>query len=141
MPVKRGKMVSEAEFRRMWAELPRQQIADRLGVTAQAVSCRARARRLPMRAGGGGKRRKIDPDLLREMWAANIGLAEMAAFFGCTHTAVIRRRKALGLPDRECNRWTAVPVIAFLLARSARESAAALWDAEMVDGDKRRFAA
>lgn len=133
---KRGKRISDAEFRRLWLDpdVPAQAIADRLGITVQAVRLRAMARKLPKRKGGGGKNRKINPALFREMWAANVGMEAMARFFGVHPNCITKRRTEWGLPRRACSRWNSISVAGFLLAKAAHETEAALAMAEMVDG-------
>jgi hypothetical protein len=133
---KRGKIVSEAEFRRMWldASLTAREIGERLGVTEQAVRCRAISRGLPPRKGGGGKFRKIDPERFRRMWDANVGSADIARAFRVTQPCVNLRAREWGFPKRNCTRWNMVPLVRFLLAETARETEAALRLAEMVDG-------
>lgn len=135
MAAKRGKPISEAAFRRLWLDpkVPASLIANQLGITIQAVRFRAVSRGLPNRKGGGGLNRKIDPALFREMWDANVGQAAIAAYFGCHIDCVAKRSREWGFPKRHCNRWNAISIAGFLLARSASETAAALRMAEMVD--------
>ena len=137
----RGKIVSEAEFRRMWRDksTPASVIADRLDVSVQAVTSRARIRGMEKRPGGGGMNRKLDPDLFRKMWLANVGAAEIAAYFGLSHSnSISMRAREWGMPKRKCSRWNAITVAAFFLAETARTERAALWDAEMIDGHRNR---
>lgn len=143
MSARRGKRVSEAEFRRLWLDgnVSAQAIADRLGVTVQAVSSRAQIRGLPKRPGGGGTNRKLEPRLFREMWDANVKPSHIAAFFGVHPECVTKRARLWGFPARNCTRWNSVTLAAFLLGRAARTEQAALRLAEMVDGDPRRRAA
>jgi hypothetical protein len=140
MSANRGKRVSEAEFRRMWEDhsLPAQVIADRLGITVAAVGCRARIRKLPKREGGKGSGRKLEPVLFREMWEANVKPAHIAAYFGVHVENISKRARLWGFPDRDCNRWNSITMAAFILRRAARLEQAALWNADMVDGDPRR---
>jgi hypothetical protein len=133
---KRGKRVSEAEFRRMWLDesLTSREIGERLGVTEQAVRWRAKVRGLPHRKGGGGKFRKIDPVRFRAMWDANVGSADIARAFGVCQPCVNLRAREWGFPKRNCTRWNMVPLARFLWAETARKEQAALRLAEMVDG-------
>jgi len=137
----RGKIVSEAEFRRMWCDksTPASVIADRLDVSVQAVTSRARIRGMEKRAGGGGLNRKLDPELFRKMWVANVGAAEIAAYFGLSHSnSISKRAREWGMPRRKCSRWNAISVAAFFLAETARAERAEWWNAEMVDGHRNR---
>jgi hypothetical protein len=140
MTVKRGKQVSEAEFRRMWNDhsMPAQVIADRLGISVSAVGCRARCRNLPNRPGGKGSGRRLKKELFREMWDANVKPAHIAGFFKVCPENVTKRARIWGFPDRDCHRWNSITMTTFLLARAARVEQAALINAEMVDGDTRR---
>lgn len=143
MTAKRGKRVSEAEFRRMWMnpDMPVQVIAERLGVTVSAVGCRARIRKLPPRPGGKGSGRKLEPALFREMWDANVKPSHIAAFFKVHIENVTKRARLWDFPPRDCTRWNSITMAEFILRRAARAEQAALWNAEMVDGDPRRRAA
>jgi hypothetical protein len=142
MTAHRGRRVSRAEFARMWMDqtITAAQIAETLDISVQAVRQRAITRGLPPRKGGGGCRRKIDPLMCRLMWSANVGLADMAAFFDVHPIGLARRARIWGFPPRDCNRWNATPIAAFLMARSAAETRGAMKMAEMVDGTARMFA-
>lgn len=133
---KRGKVVSEAEFRRMWMDetITAREIGEQLGVSEQAVRFRAKNRGLPPRKGGGGKFRKIDPVRFRRMWDANVGSADIARAFGVTQPGVNLRARQWGFPKRNCTRWNMVPLVRFLWAETARQEQAAMKLAEMVDG-------
>lgn len=139
MSGKRGKPMSEAAFRRLWMDrnVPAQDIADLLDVSIQALRFRALARGLPLRKGGGGMNRKVDPALMRAMWDFNVSPTEIARYFGVHPTTITKRSIEWGFPARNCTRWNSMSVAGFLLAQAAREEQAALRLAEMVDGFRR----
>ena len=139
---RRGKRVPEAEFRRMWADptLKLSDIAARLDVSWQAVTCRARTRGLPPRPGGAGLNRKIDRALFVAMWAANVSPTSMAEYFGVCRENIHLRARRWGLPARGCTRWSVITVAEFAQAQLARRMAveaqatrAAMRLSEMVD--------
>lgn len=143
VPRGRGKVMSEAAFARLWADdtVTINEIAARLGVCRQAVSIRAAVRGLPPRKGRYKRPRVEDqhPDIA-PMWRANVGLRDMAAHFGCSHTAIIKAADRLGLPKRSGTRWDMISVEDYLalrlriaMAASARETAAVLKNSQMVD--------
>lgn len=81
--------------------------------------------------------RKLDPDLFRAMWDANVGAREIAAYFGLAHpNSVSKRAREWGYPKRNCSKWNAISVLTFFMAKTARTEQAAMISAEMVD--KRR---
>lgn len=153
LPRGRGAIMAEATFAKLWRDptVNIETIAARLGISRQAVRIRARVRGLPPRVGSGNTARARTEQSAPEiapMWLANVGLAEMARHFGCSHTAILRAANRLGLPKRELTRWDAITIedyraaqLRTALAASARETEAALRLAEMKDGDPRRWAA
>ncbi len=145
-----GKLVSEAGFRRMWfdSSLTLAEIGRELGIKQQAVSMRAATRGLPRRPARGAKP-ACDPELLAKLWLAHVAIDEISASLGCDPKTVRNTRKRLGLPERGPGRRARMITMAdyragqlrTALAQSAREEQAALRNAEMVDGDPRRWAA
>ncbi len=102
----RGKLVSDAEFRRMWqdkAAWPLQRIADALGVSEPAVRSRALARGLPARGNAKPTLRKVEgrEDEFRSMWSFGVRSSLIAAHFCGGVRWVIRTAKRLGLPPRK----------------------------------------
>jgi hypothetical protein len=141
----RGKCISEAEFRRLWSDLTITvaEIGERLGIGQQAVTYRAQTRRLPSRPKRGSKL-ACDDGMFRRLYAAGIPHNEIAQFFGCDLKTVLNTRKRLGLQQRPHGKRCTVrmdDLLRQVLQASARETQAAMWDSEMVDGDKRRRAA
>lgn len=150
MSANRGKRISEAEFRRMWDDLTlsERQIGVMLGITQTSVSSRAMTRGFPPRPARGG-RPVCDPDALRRLWLAHVPIPDIAAALGCNEKTVRNTRKRLGLPERGPGQWARAVALddyralqlRIAMAASARETQAAMWDSEMVDGDRRRRAA
>jgi hypothetical protein len=121
-PANRGQVISLREFSDLWNDdrLTVQQIGDRLGVTIQAVSARAKSRGLPPR--GKMTARKIAMEsvpLLRSMWVANVGLREMQRHFGCCHTAITKAARRLGFPPRNATRWNIITIAEFMDQQTA----------------------
>ena len=141
-----GKRISEAEFRRMWADLSLSvtQIGERLGIGQTAVSSRAATRGLPARPKRGG-RKVLDPEALSRLWLARVGISDIAAALGCDPKTVRNTRKRLGLPARNPGRWKETvslddyraEQLRRAMERSAREERAALRNAEMIDRNRR----
>ncbi|PWE48461.1 hypothetical protein DEM26_18100 [Thioclava sp. NG1] len=101
----RGITVSEAEFRRLWADrsLTRDQIGQRLGgISGEAVRNRAMARGLPFR---GKCKRHIaavqDEAEFERMWLANVSSSVLAEHYRCSRAAIRKTAKRLGLPSRK----------------------------------------
>jgi hypothetical protein len=93
----RGKIVSQAEFNRMWES--RATLADIgavLGITPTGVSARARKRGLPARA-RGARSTEIDHALFVQMWGCRESRRGMAGVFGVSLSTVydIARRQGL----------------------------------------------
>lgn len=137
----RGKAMSRAELARLWADrrISREEIGRRLGITAQAVSWRARTLGLPPRPEGSAPRFDHHDPLFFEMWHANVRPAEMGRHFGVGLSAILANARRLGL-SRECHRHNSIDLAAFremqlsrALAAQAAEERAALRLAEMVD--------
>ena len=97
----RGKTISEAAFKRMWAD-PKVTVVDMaaaLGISPQAVSRRAMHRGLSNR----GRLAAIsikDDEAFKAMWEAGKTLAEIAEHFGCCRHSATATRKRLGLKPR-----------------------------------------
>jgi hypothetical protein len=90
-------------FSRVWLarHIPREKIAERLGVTPQAVSLKAKTLGLPPRRDGSVCKTHGRDDLFARMWLAGVDTAEIARYFGYSHrSAVSMRRQHLGLPPR-----------------------------------------
>ena len=140
-------------FAALWNNhsVPTKAIADAMGITHQGVSWHAKRMGLPSRA--KLRRRLYEPELFTAMWHAGVASAEIAKHFGMAyHSCAITAARALGLPYRKRGAsgklnggWLptitaddffnnrAQEALASLLAASARETAAAMLDAEMVD--------
>lgn len=96
-----GRRISNAEFRRMWLD-PAFRVSDiaaELGVTRQAVQCRARARGLPPRRPPAVL---AIPDLetFAAMWSAGVPTKDIMAHFACSHLTPRNTAARLGLPRR-----------------------------------------
>jgi len=88
----------------LWSrrEIPTRRIAERLGVSRQAVSARARALGLPSRAGNQGPNKTAPDARFREMWLAGLCGADMARALGYSRPSCVSRRAAMmGLPPRQ----------------------------------------
>lgn len=144
MASKSGKRISDAEFRRLWADLSITvaEIGERLGIGQTAVSSRARTRKLPPRPARNGVTPVCNPAVLTRLWLADVPILEIAGALGCDEKTVRNTRRRLGLPERgPGKRKTAVSLSDYralqlrnALAARAREEQAALRNAEMVDG-------
>jgi len=137
---KRGKVMSRAEFARLWADkrLTVAQIGAAIGVSGAAVSGRAVTRGLPGRQMGPLPAIRDDVKF-REMWAAQVSIADMALFFGVNPKSIRNHVTRLGLPRRGA-RGTPITLDDYRaiklrerMAEAARIEHAALINAEMVD--------
>lgn len=85
----------------MRLDIPTKRIAQRLGVTRQALSYKAKALGLPPRSGNQRCNQKADDETFTRMWMAGVNSAEMIRHFGySSQGAISRRREILGLPPR-----------------------------------------
>lgn len=95
----RGIQISRVEFRALWDDpaLTLAQIGERLGITKQAVTNRARARGFPPRPRDArADVRKVDPVVAADMYRAGVPLDQIMAHFGCTWVPL---RRALAQAD------------------------------------------
>ncbi|WP_333826877.1 hypothetical protein [Pararhodobacter sp.] len=96
------RQINQDAFAALWNNhaIPTRRIADALGVTPSAVSKRAQSMGLPKR--GKVRNRKVDPELLREMWLAGVSAKEIAAHFGVSHLSCASwPSQQAGLPKRK----------------------------------------
>lgn len=100
---RRGKTVSEAEFRRLWLDrsLTIKSIAIDLDITAQAVRFRAKSRGLDPRRGYPREMVQAirDPEFAR-MWNAGVRTCDLVALYQVSHMTVPKTARRLGLPPR-----------------------------------------
>lgn len=99
----RGKVVSEAAFRRMWMDLtiPREEIGALIGITPQSVMRRAKRRGLPSRRDLARETcRSFDVDEFRDMWITGVRTKDILAYFGCSNPTTTEAAKRFGLPPR-----------------------------------------
>lgn len=82
IPANRGKVLSEAEFRRMWLDpaVTLAQMAEALGITPSAVSSRGRTRGLPRRRQGPPS--PITDPNLNAMWRDGVSRQSLADHYG-----------------------------------------------------------
>lgn len=150
-PRNTGRTVTLAEFRRMWEDLSISvaQIGQRLGISQQGVTQRAKSRGLPPRPKRGAKP-ACDPAKLRRLYDADLSMKDIAAGLGCDRKTVHNYCVRLNLARRGSGRRPKATIADFravhlreAMAASARETEAALRLSEMVDyhmGNKRRAA-
>lgn len=101
--VNRGKVVSEAAFRRMWMDLAitREEIGALIGITPQCVMKRAKRRGLPSRRALAHETcRVFDVDEFRDMWVTGVRTKDILAYFGCSNPTTTEAAKRFGLPPR-----------------------------------------
>lgn len=134
-----GKRVSEAEFRRMWADqtLSQAEIGRRLGISGSAVRSRAATRGLPPRPDDRHFARQFDHERIVRLYLAGFSAESVSARIGCSLSVVrhaviraghkMRSRNMAGRPKVD-------DILRAAMAASAREEQAALRLAEMVDG-------
>ena len=145
----RGKQVTTAEFRRMWfdPDLTVEDIAKALDICRFSVWQRAQSRGMPDRTGLVKPGPKPALDTVAEaMWRACVRGEDIAALYGVNVCAVHQHvhRNAIER-GRRVDRWQ--PAISLedyramqlriAMEASARVTAGAMLDAEMVDGDTR----
>jgi hypothetical protein len=143
------KPFSVAAFKAAWLDesLTRAQIAGMFGVKVVQIWRRAKALGLPARR-KGGPRKSFPEAFVRAAWMAGVSSHEIASRAGISNDTLFRSLAGLGLPLRGSGAQPKMTLMEFdqdqlrlALAASARETQAALWDADMVDGDRRRRAA
>ena len=126
--VHRGRQVSEAVFARLWHDSSRTltEIAAELDISAQAMLARARARGLAPRK-ARKPNRKIDQDILRQMYLDGVSLKAMADHFQVCPQRIGKTVAALGLRRPHTSRWHALSIEewqALQLRRHMEEDAA-----------------
>ncbi len=126
--VHRGRQVSAAAFAAMWRDTSRTltEIAAELDISAQAMWARAQARGLGRRK-PRRPNRKIDPDLLRQMYLDGVSLKAIAEYFGVGHQRVGKTAAAMAIHRPHCSRWHALSIEdwrALQLRRQLAEDAA-----------------
>lgn len=121
-----GKRVSPAEFRRLWFDqsLRVEDIAAQLGITRQAVTCRARVRGLPSR-----RTLRVYPVLINDpefadMYLAGVGARELAAHYGCHRLLIPKTAARLGLPPRSRGWMPLITMADYRQQRLAKRMAA-----------------
>ena len=137
---KRGKVMSRAEFARLWADkrLTVAQIGAAIGVSGAAVSSRAVKRGLPGRQMGPLPAIRDDA-MFRELWAAGVMIDDMAQVFGVNPKSIRNHVTRLGLPRRGVRGPTITmddyrqAKLGACMAEAARIERGALINAEMVD--------
>lgn len=137
----RGKIVSEAAFRRMWEDLTISQveIGRQLGISPAGVRGRAASRGLPPRDPARPWRRKLDHARIIRLYQSGLSTVSIAKMLGCdagtVRAALVRAEVPLRPRHRNApGAVTAEAWVAKVLAASARETEAALCLAEMKDG-------
>lgn len=102
MTLKRGKPISNAEFRRLWLDMSitTAQIGEQLGISQQAGCARASTRGLPKRRKGPAPTVSED-EVFRAMWISGVSNLEMAKRLGISERTVRNHVSRLGL-DRRC---------------------------------------
>ncbi len=140
-PSHRGKIVSEAEFARLWHSGARLiDMADALGISPQAVRYRAEARSLGPRVPCG--REVITCPAFATLWAAGVRGKDIAVHYGVSHLTPRNTAARLGLEPRP--RWNKscgismaeyrqAQIVSAMMAE-AKITRAAMRDAEMIDG-------
>lgn len=101
-PAKRGKVISEAEFRRLWNNpwLSMCAIARILGISDKAVSSRAKTRGLPPRSYDMRAQHRLPEDEFRKLWLAGVRTRDIVVHYGCHHLTPANTAKRLGLAAR-----------------------------------------
>lgn len=144
----RGKQVTVAEFRRMWADpsLTIEDIANHLGVCSRSVWQRAKYRGLPGRGHIVAKAKCVFDDEFAAMYQARVYSADLAQHYGCTVSNVEKHSRRLGVKrSRRMTRWDKGLTIADYralqlreaMAASARETLGHMACAEMLDDPRR----
>lgn len=132
---RRGKTVSEAEFRRLWLDLSISQgeVGRRLGISGEAALSRALARGLPRRPAERPWTQQIDRERVYRLRRSGLSLNAIAALTGNARSSIQRILKLAGIAEpKKAIRADRIASIA--LAASASETKAAMRDAEMLDG-------
>lgn len=139
---KRGKIVSEAEFRAMWLDktLTTTDIGKILGISQAAASQRGRTRGLPDRR-KGPEPKICDDARFSYLWNAGVCVAEIAKTLGVCGRTVRTKARKLGLERRRGGKHSTTSLsdiaaihLAARMKESARIEQAALANAEMLDG-------
>ena len=100
---KRGPVVSEAEFRRLWADLTIsvEEIGRRLGISGNAVRQRADVRGFAPRPRGRPFARRCDHDQIVELYLSGLSMPKIAVRLGVTGNNVLMALRRAGIPSRD----------------------------------------
>jgi hypothetical protein len=137
---RRGKRVSDAEFRRLWDDpaLTLAAIGAKLEISVNAVLGRARVRGLSARP--DGRRPVYDRALLVALYRLGLSEQAVADRVGCARSVVNLALRAAGVARRERGKPSPLrpeaareALLALALRGVAQETTVAMRDAEMVD--------
>lgn len=137
-PRKNGRIVSDAEFRRMWMDLSLSQneIGRRLGISGEAVRFRAASRKFPPRPKSRPFARRFDHDRIVRLYQAGLAMHVIAEVQGCTASVVRHALDSAGIKRRSRHDPGGITAAEFMrraLAARASKEQAALAKADMVD--------
>ena len=147
-PRNTGRIVSDAEFRRMWEDMSisQNEIGRRLGISSEAVRFRAASRKLPPRPRARPFARTVDYQRVVRLYKAGLSQSAVAAVVGVPITSIKAALVEAGVEIRGRHPGASLSVkdaMARVMAMEARETAEALRLSDMVDyhmGNKRRAA-
>lgn len=135
MKANRGRVVSEANFRRMWDNLtiPKAEIGRRLGITGAAVTLRAEARGFPPRPTVRPWQQVHSKGEMVRLFDLGLSLTHIAEVLGCTASTVRHALKKSGRQMRPIRKPAPVPrkdaaevMLGALMASSAPQERAAV---------------
>ena len=134
----KGKVVSEAEFRRLWEDMSisQEEIGRKLGITSQAVRYRAARRGLAPRPRARPFARTVDYSRVVRLYKAGLSQVAVATIVGCPVPSVKAALVEAGVELRGRHRRASLSLrdaMAHVFAASARETQDALRKARMVD--------
>jgi hypothetical protein len=135
----RGKIVSEAEFRRLWADINISQtaIGQMLGISGPAVKFRAKSRGLPPRPRKRPWLRTIDRQRIITLYKSGLSLRAIWRMTGHATSgvkAILHEERVQMRPSGSRAPIQINTIGPAIMAARAREEQAALRLAEMVDG-------
>lgn len=94
------KCISDAAIRRAWMDLSMTSGEAARSVGLSRVGLWARAKKLALPARPEGRRVVIPREILAPLWAADVRVADIAAFYQCPDQSVRQSARRYGLPKR-----------------------------------------